>query len=96
MLIEDLNFKPGPSVGLEQIPPKLKTLAIRICSNILIWRESLSAKQFHFAGTRASVADSLQITRVWRQLSASLARAFGSEITWRRSGRSSFAAAALG
>jgi hypothetical protein len=29
---------------IEQIPPKLKTSAIRICSNILIWRESLSAK----------------------------------------------------
>jgi hypothetical protein len=28
----------------EQIPPKLKTLAIRICSKILIWRESFSAK----------------------------------------------------
>src|SRR4029079_845002 len=36
----------------EQIPPKLKTLAIRICSKILVWRES--AKQFHFAGMRAS------------------------------------------
>ncbi|WP_162914171.1 hypothetical protein [Taklimakanibacter lacteus] len=29
---------------LEKIPPKLKTLAIRICSKILIWRESFSAK----------------------------------------------------
>jgi hypothetical protein len=38
---------------LEQIPPKLETLAIRICSGILIWRESLSAKRFHFAGMRA-------------------------------------------
>ena len=38
---------------LEQIPPKLKTLAIRICSKILIWRESFSAKRFRFAGKRA-------------------------------------------
>ena len=32
------------SSHLEQIPPKLKTLAIRICSNILVWRDSFSAK----------------------------------------------------
>jgi hypothetical protein len=29
---------------LEQVPPKLKTLAIRICSKILICRESFSTK----------------------------------------------------
>jgi len=40
-------------IDLEQIPPRLKTLAIRICSNILIWRESFSARWFHLAGKRA-------------------------------------------
>src|SRR5206468_11242736 len=39
---------------LEHIPPKLKTLAIRICSNILIWRESFSARCFHLAGKHAN------------------------------------------
>jgi hypothetical protein len=33
---------------LEQIPPKLKTSVTRICSKILIWRESLSAKRSRF------------------------------------------------
>ncbi len=41
--------------SLEQIPPKLTTLAIRICSRILIWRTSFSAKRFHFAGMRAGL-----------------------------------------
>jgi hypothetical protein len=41
--------------SLEQIPPKSKTLAIRICFKILVWRESFSAKRIHFAGMRASL-----------------------------------------
>ena len=35
--------QPSPT-SLKQIPPKVKTLATRICSKILIWRESLLAK----------------------------------------------------
>src|SRR4029079_7514565 len=37
----------------EQIPPKLETFAIRVCSNILIWRESSGEVISHFAGMRA-------------------------------------------
>jgi hypothetical protein len=47
---EALSFRGGV---LEQIPPKLKALAIRICSTIIIWRDSSSAKHLRFAAKRA-------------------------------------------
>jgi hypothetical protein len=39
----------------EQIPQKLKTFAIRICSSLLNWRASFSAKCFLLDGKRASI-----------------------------------------
>ena len=44
---------------LEQIPQKLQTFAMRICSNVLIWRDSFSASRFRLAGKRASADLSL-------------------------------------
>jgi hypothetical protein len=52
---EKAKFRANPTKACPGPDPGLKTLAIRICSKILIWRESFSAKRFHFAGMRAKV-----------------------------------------
>jgi hypothetical protein len=38
---------------LGQIPQKLQTFAIRICPDIVIWRDSFPASRFRLAGKRA-------------------------------------------
>jgi hypothetical protein len=46
------------SGGIDQ-----QTLAIRICSNMLIWGESSLPKRFHYSGMRANISEATELGR---------------------------------